>query len=315
MSEMTVLFFQQIVKMFLMLLIGFLAVKAKIMPPTAGKGLSQVIVAVIRPCAILYAFQVDFTHERLLGLALAIFGAALSHVVLIFVTWLLGDKALHLSPVERASMIYSNSGNLLMPLIAATMGQEWLFYTCAYMSALQLFVWTHGKSLICEEPQVDFKKALCNLNIIAMVLGLLFFCARIRFPGVLGQAVESLGGALGSTSMLSIGISFATISHLDLKKMSRVLIVTVNRLIVYPLIMLAVFLLLRLNTLLPGAHEILMITLLGVGAPTGVVVTQIAQLYDKEADHASLIGVFTMLCSILTLPALIWVYESVTALL
>ena len=212
-------------------------------------------------------------------------------------------------------MIYSNSGNLLMPLIAATMGQEWLFYTCAYMSALQLFVWTHGKSLICEEPQVDFKKALCNLNIIAMVLGLLFFCARIRFPGVLGQAVESLGGALGSTSMLSIGISFATISHLDLKKMSRVLIVTVNRLIVYPLIMLAVFLLLRLNTLLPGAHEILMITLLGVGAPTGVVVTQIAQLYDKEADHASLIGVFTMLCSILTLPALIWVYESVTALL
>lgn len=145
MSEMTVLFFQQIVKMFLMLLIGFLAVKAKIMPPTAGKGLSQVIVAVIRPCAILYAFQVDFTHERLLGLALAIFGAALSHVVLIFVTWLLGDKALHLSPVERASMIYSNSGNLLMPLIAATMGQEWLFYTCAYMSALQLFVWTHGK--------------------------------------------------------------------------------------------------------------------------------------------------------------------------
>ena len=92
------------------------------------------------------------------------------------------------------------------------------------------------------------------------------------------------------------------------------LVVTLNRLIVYPLIMLAIFLLLRLNTLLPGAQQIVMITLLGAGAPTGVVITQIAQLYDKEADHASLIGVFTMLCSIVTMPALIWVYETVTAL-
>ena len=304
MSEMNLLFLQQITKMFLMLLLGFTAVKVKLMPATAGKGLSQVIVGVIRPCAIIYAFQVDFTRERLLGLLLAIFGAALSHVVLIFVTWLLGDKALHMSPVERASMIYSNSGNLLMPLIAFTMGQEWLFYTCAYMGALQVFVWTHGKSLICEEPQIDWKKAL----------GFVLFCARIRFPGVLGQAVQSVGNALGSTSMLSIGISFATIAHLDLKKMSRVLVVALNRLIVYPLIMLAIFLLLRLNTLLPGAQQIVMITLLGAGAPTGVVITQIAQLYDKEADHASLIGVFTMLCSIVTLPALIWVYETVTAL-
>ena len=123
-----------------------------------------------------------------------------------------------------------------------------------------------------------------------------------------------MGNALGSTSMLSIGISFATIAHLDLEKMSRVLVVALNRLIVYPLIMLAIFLLLRLNTLLPGAQQIVMITLLGAGAPTGVVITQIAQLYDKEADHASLIGVFTMLCSIVTLPALIWVYETVTAL-
>ena len=76
MSEMNVLFFQQIVKMFLMLAIGFAAVKVKILPAAAGKGLSQVIVAVIRPCAILYAFQVDFSTDRLLGLLLALLGAA-----------------------------------------------------------------------------------------------------------------------------------------------------------------------------------------------------------------------------------------------
>lgn len=40
MSEMNLLFLQQITKMFLMLLLGFTAVKVKLMPASAGKGLS-----------------------------------------------------------------------------------------------------------------------------------------------------------------------------------------------------------------------------------------------------------------------------------
>ena len=267
--------------------------------------------AVIRPCAILYAFQVDFSVDRLLGLLLALLGAALSHAAFISITRLYAGGRLAFSPVERASMIYSNSGNLLMPLVAASMGQEWLFYTCAYMGALQVFVWTHGESLICGAPRINFKKALGNLNVLAMAVGFVLFCANIRFTGVAGQAVETLGDALGSTSMLSIGISFATITRLDLRRIARVAVVTLNRLVLYPLLMMAVFLLLRLDTLLPGARQIVLITLLGAGAPTGVVVTQIAQLYDKDADEASLIGVVTMACSLLTLPSLIWVYEAV----
>ena len=78
--------------------------------------------------------------------------------------------------------------------------------------------------------------------------------------------------------------------------------------------MMLIFLTLRLHTLLPGAQQILLITLLGAGAPTGVVITQMAQLYDKEADHASLIGVFTMLCALVSMPALIWVYETIAPL-
>ena len=282
MSEMNVLFFQQIVKMFLMLAIGF--------------------AAVIYPLLMLGIFLLLRLDTLLPGarqiVLITLLGAALSHGAFIFITRFFGRGRLAFSPVERASMIYSNSGNLLMPLVASAMGQEWLFYTCAYMGALQIFVWTHGESLICGAPCVNFKKALGNLNVLAMAAGFVLFCANIRFTGVAGEAVETLGNALGSTSMLSIGISFATITRL-----------------VYPLLMLGIFLLLRLDTLLPGARQIVLITLLGAGAPTGVVVTQIAQLYDRDADEASLIGVVTMACSLFTLPALIWVYEAVTALI
>ena len=314
MSEMTLVFTQQIVKMFLMVLIGYGAVKLGLMPATAGKGLSQVSVAIIRPCAIIAAFQVAFSRERLLGLCLAIFAAALTHVVLIGLIWLMNRGKERFTPIEQLSMTYSNSGNLLMPLIAASMGQEWIFYTCAYIAVVQVFVWTHGKSVACREPQIDWKKALGNINILAMVIGLIFFCTSFTIPGPLGLAVDNLGDALGAASMLTIGVSFATLKGLDLKKFSKVLAVTGFRLILSPLLMLAIFLALRLHTLLPDAEQILLITILGVGAPTAVVVTQLAQLYDQEVDHASLLGVVTMLCSLVTLPTLIWVYETAVSL-
>lgn len=314
MPELTIVFFHQILKMFLMLLIGFLAIRIRIMPASCGKGFSQVVVGVVRPCAILYAFQVDFSMERLLGLLLAAMAAVLSHFVLIFVTRLLGRGLYRCTAIERASMIYSNSGNLLMPLVAATMGQEWMFYTCAYMSVLQIFVWTHGKSLVCEDLHIDFRRALLNLNILAVAAGFTLFCVNIRFSGEIGAAIKGIGDTLGATSMLSIGISFATVQKIDAKRIFRILLVTVHRLVFYPLLMMAVFLLLRMDTLLPGAHQIMMITTLGAGAPIGVVITQMAQLYDKDPDYASFMAVVTMVCSIVTLPALIWVYEWITML-
>lgn len=229
------------------------------------------------------------------GTAFGFWWGILTHLVLIFLTWL-GRGSLALSPVEKASMIYTNSGNLLIPLVAASMGQEWAVYICAYMGILQICVWTDGKSLICGEPQVDFNRAFGNLNIISMVIGFSLFCARIQFPGIFGQAVKSLGDVLGPASMLSIGISVSAIEHVGREKISRLLTVTATRLVAYPLIVMAIFLALRLNTLLPDAPQILLITLLGAGAPTGVVVSQIAQLYDKDAQYAITYGTLCSNC-------------------
>lgn len=313
MSEMNLLFLQQISKMFVMLLIGYGAVKIKLLPATAGKGLSQLIVSVIKPLAIFYAFQVEFSIAKLQGMLLAMGAAILTHIVYIFLSWAIGDKLLHLPSTERACMIYSNSGNLLMPLISAVMGQEWLFYTCAYMAVLQCFVWIHGKSLICETPNIEWKKAFLNINIIIIGIGLVCFCFQWIIPGIPGEAIKSIADSQGAANMLSLGISFATLTNLNLKKITRVLLVSANRLIVYPAIMLAIFVFTGLTNVTPEAHQILLITLLAAGAPSAVILSQIAQINGKETDQISLINVFTMLCSIVTLPALIWVYERVVA--
>lgn len=310
MNTMTLLFSQQIFKMFLMLLAGFFAVRLRLIPPSAGKGLTQTVVGVIRPCAILCAFQVGYTSQRMLGLLLAFASAALVHLLLISLSRLLGRGRTALTAVERASIIYTNSGNLLIPLITASMGEEWAVYICAYMGILQVFVWTQGKSLICGEPQIDLRRALTNLNILSLAAGLLLFCLRIQFPPLAGQALASLGDTLGPASMLSIGISCASLKGFRPRLLPRLLAVTAIRLLLCPLLAAAVFWVLRLHVLLPDARQILLITVLGAGAPTGVVVSQIAQIYDRDAEYASLIGIVTMLASIFTLPALLLAYQA-----
>ena len=58
------------------------------------------------------------------GLLLALAAAVLLHVGIIVVVNLLGH-ALHLDAVEKASMIYSNAGNLIIPIVTAVLGKEW----------------------------------------------------------------------------------------------------------------------------------------------------------------------------------------------
>lgn len=125
----------------------------------------------------------------------------------------------------------------------------------------------------------------------------------IRWAKAISRYI-GIGDILGPASMLSIGISVSAIKHVGREKFSKLLTVT----------LMAIILALRLNTLLPDAPHILLITLLGAGAPTGVVVSQIAQLYEKDAQYASLIGIVTMLCSIVTLPMLILSYETAAAI-
>ena len=56
------------------------------------------------------------------------------------------------TPIEKATIIYSNSGNLIIPLVGAILGNEWVIYSSGYMVVQTILLWTHAKSLVCNEP-------------------------------------------------------------------------------------------------------------------------------------------------------------------
>lgn len=267
------------------------------------------VVYICSPCVIIHAFQIEFTEEKLKGLLLAAGASILVHVILIGGGRLL-TKPLHLNGIEKASLEYTNAGNLIVPLVASVLGEEWVFYATAYMMVQTILIWTHGQSVICQGMEKNYKKILLNPNILAIGLGLFLFITRIQLPLVLSQCISGFGNMIGPASMLVVGM---IIGGVDLKWVfcqKRPYFICFLRLVCFPLIVIAVFLLSGMTRFHADAEYILMVVLLAASAPAAVMVTQLAQIYGRDSRYASVINVMSVIFCIVTMPLMVLIYET-----
>ena len=85
-----------------------------------------------------------------------------------------------LPDVETMSIYYSNSGNLIVPLVAFMLGDKWVFYACVFMGLQTIFFWTHCKKVLSHEKGFNLKKIFFNINIITIIIAITLFFAKIR---------------------------------------------------------------------------------------------------------------------------------------
>ena len=121
--ELSLLLAEQIVSLFLFVAAGYASVKAGLFKSEDSKVISNMVVYICSPCMVIYSFQIELTKDKVQGLLLAAGAAVLVHILLIVWTTLL-RRPLNLNSIERASLIYTNAGNLIIPLVAAVMGLE-----------------------------------------------------------------------------------------------------------------------------------------------------------------------------------------------
>lgn len=302
------LLIQQIFSLFLIMLLGAVLVRLKLLHAEDSRILSVLTIYLIVPCMILSAFQIEYSDNVQRGLLLAFAAAVLTHLLLIALTGLTG-WFLHFDAVEKTSLIYTNSGNLLIPIITAIMGKEWVIYSLAYFSVQMVLMWSHGKQILCGETRVEIKKILTNINMVAICIGLACFVLQLRFPAPLLTVCDSIGGMVGPTAMLITGMLIGSMNRKAAFTGGRIWLIALLRLIGFPLVVLAVLKYSGLSAFSPEGTTVLMITLLAVITPTASTVTQMAQLYGKDADYASAITVLTTLLCILTMPIMIFLYQ------
>lgn len=308
--ELSLLLLEKILSMALMVLMGYAVVRFGAIGKGKTAPVSGLTLYIICPCMILSAFQIELNRQRLAGLALALAAAVVLHIVFILLTRLLGDK-LKLDGVERASLIYSNGGNLIVPLVSSLLGEEYVFYCCAFIAFQTVLVWVHLPRMLVKGYRPNLRKILFNPNIISIAAGLILFLSGIRFTGILADTIDAVSGTIGPVAMLMIGMLMAEV---DLKRVFtnwKSWVVTFGRLIVYPVVMIGVILLTGVTRWMPGAKEVLLVTMLATCAPIAVSISQMADIFGGDSTKASALNVMSVIFCIATMPLIIALYQLV----
>lgn len=299
---------KKILSLFLMMAMGAVLVRARVIRLEDSRSISLLSLYLITPCAIFSAFQMAYSPQILEGLILAAATAFILHIMMIVLTKLL-EKPIGLDVVEKTSIIYSNAGNLIIPIVTAIFGKEWVIYSTGYLSVQTILLWSHGRMMICEEKNVDFRKVFMNINILAVFVGVICFISGVMLPAPLLDAVDSMASMLGPSAMIVTGMIIGSMDFKRVLSYRRLWLTGLLRLVIYPLIGVAFLKFSGITGLVPEGATILMITLLAMTTPSASTVTQMAQVYGKDADYASAINVVTTLCCILTMPLMVTLYQ------
>lgn len=301
------LLLNKIISLFLIMLSGFVLVRCRVLKAEQSRTFTTLSVNILIPCAILSAFQVEWTPDVQQGLLLSLVVSVIINLALILLTLPL-KKPLHLDRVEEASIIYSNAGNLIIPLIISILGEDMLIYTSPFMSFQMFLLWSHGRSMLCGEKTISLKKILLNHNMIAIYIGILLLITGLHLPAPVEDAISSLSATVGPMAMLITGM---LIGGMDLKAMflrKRVYLVAVLRLIILPAVILILLRITDVASLVPHGKEILLVPFLSTITPTASTITQMAQLFGHDADYASAINMVTTILCIITMPIMVALY-------
>lgn len=299
---------QQIAQLFIIIFLGWAIVKAGILKSEDSKTLSMVLLYIITPCVILNAFQIERTVDTVRMMELSLLSAVILSVLSIVLGGLLA-KPFRLDIVETASVMYPNCTNMVIPLVIGAFGEDWVIYVTCYSMVQTILIWTHARILISGKRKISLRDLVCNVNILAIMLGLFLFVFQLRLPGVIQSAFSMAGDTIGPVAMLIIGMLMAGIDMQRLRSYRQIWKPVLLRLIVLPVILVCVAKYSGLAALAPHGETLIIISLLSVIAPSANIVTQFSQMFGRDALYASLINTVTMLLCIITMPLMITLFQ------
>ena len=306
--QISILLMQEIIKLFVIMFMGYAVVKAGLMKASESKRVSVILVYLVNPCVIVNAFQVEYTPEVQKGLILAVMAAVVIHLLYLLLTAIL-KHPLHLNVIERATAIYSNAGILVIPLVQVLLGREYVIYSSAFITVQLVLLWTHCKSMLCEESKLEWKKILLNVNIISIFVGVILFVSRVSLPSGVQSVLGMMNNLMGPLGMLLAGMVIADVSMKNVFLRKRNYLSAALRLLIYPVLSLAVMKIISLFAPVSDFKQILLTVYLASVTLACTTVTSMAQLYDKDAGYASSLYVLTTLLSIVTMPVMVYLYE------
>lgn len=293
---------QQVVILYILIAIGFVADKTGLYTEKASKLNTNLLFYIITPMVIVNSFTtIDNSPENLKNFGIAALCGVAIHVIGMILTLPFFNKGeKDTVGIYKYAAIYGNCGYMALPLANAVLGAQGVFYCSAVIMVFNIFCFTHGIYIMgAQQGKFDLKKLFINPGTIGVALGLPLYLSGIELPTVIASPVSSLAALNTPLAMLIFG---TYIAHTDLKTIftdKNIYLVSFIKLISIPLIMIGLFRLLGLPQTLAMAISI------SASAPSANNTVILAGKYGMNTGAASKTVALVSFFSILTMPVMI----------
>lgn len=288
----------------LILVLGFLLGKLKLISSKTNKELTNLLLTVFMPASLFAAFPSTYNENHLNFFLSGLGAGALVMILLILISKLIFNKKWmkpELSHEAQFALIFNNATFLGYPIVASTFGGEGILAYCGFIISFNIALFSYGIWLFERKITAKlFLRIIVNPNIIAVVLGMILFLLNITLPSFLTDAVGYVGGATTPLSLICIGFMLSEADLLKVFKKWRLMLTAIIQLILGPVLTWGIL------TLLQFPAEVVQVCTLIQALPTATSLGLFAVKYGGNASESSELVTISTIFSVATMPLMVF---------
>ena len=296
--------FQTMLKLFLLLILGFVLFKCHIFDEYTNKKISALIVNVASPMLIISSIAgVEGSNKSIVFLMI---GAG----ILMYIGFIILGKIINRIfpfpkkdwPVYECMVVFANTGFMGYPVLLDVFGQEAVFYASLIHMAFNFFVYTYAIMCLTKGDDSEFKlnfKQLLTPGIILIFVGIFIYLFDIQLPSVLMDTINSVGSLTAPLSMMMIGSSLAVYPIKDSFTDWRSYVFAFVRLMIVPFVTMIMCRLLHIDAYYAN------ITIITNAVPVGSMVLMLATQYNANVKIVTRNIIVSTLLSVITIPIVV----------
>ena len=304
---------QQMLVLFFLMGIGFIAFKCNIITSETKGRLSSIVVNIANPALILTSVtggsinikKMEFLYTLEISLIIFFILILLAAIIPRFI----GIEK-QIRGVYSAMLIFSNISFMGFPIISEVYGSEALLYASVFLLPYNILIYTYGIKLMNkkdenrEEKKQDIQwRRILNNGVIACIISIFIFLTNLQLPYVVNKTMDLLGNLTAPLSMMVIGASLVMIRIREIITDYKLLIfVGIKQFVIPILLSLAIFTVVP-NKLLCGVCMIMLST------PVGSMTSMLAEEYNGDFELASKGVAITTLVSVISLPIVSYIVQ------
>jgi hypothetical protein len=295
---------QQMLVLFIIMMIGFIAYKKNIITDETSKKLSAIVVNISNPALILSSVTgnatvtgAELVETMFVAIGMYVFLIAVAALVPVIIKAPAKDRGTY-----RVMTIFGNVGFMGFPIISSLYGGGALLYASLFLLPYNILIYTYGVWEMCKSSGAVKKsgresiKQIFNIGVIFCIIAVVVYALGIKFPAWVNTTVSMLSSTTAPLSMMVIGASFATMNFKKVFLNVRTWVFSALRLLVIPV--LGTFLV----SLVTDNPSIIGVTMVMLGVPVGSMTAMLAQEYGGDYALSSETVAMTTLLSVVTFP-------------